>query len=161
MSRAKTPPPKSQRLFDEPAKSPARPADLHTANVDGASRNNPGPASYGVIIRDPAGRVVFRTGKYLGVRTNNVAEYHALIAALDYAAAHHIRALRVRSDSELLVRQMKGIYKVKQAHLKPLREQARKLALGLERFEIEHVRREQNSEADALANEALDRTEGR
>ncbi len=154
----KTPPPRSARLFSEPEKAAAWPAVLHTANIDGASRGNPGPASYGVMVRGPDGAVVFRSGKYLGTHSNNVAEYHALIAALDYAAAHKIRALRVRSDSELLVRQMKGEYRVKHPSLKPLHARACQMAAALAHFEIEHVFREQNAAADALANEALDRT---
>ncbi len=140
------------RLFSEPH----APADVHLAHVDGAARGNPGPASYAVIIHDAAGREVYRLGKAIGRNTNNVAEYHGLIAALDYAATHGIRRLRIRSDSELLVRQMQGLYKVKSPDLKPLHERAQKLARGLEYFAIEHVRRELNSDADALANEALD-----
>lgn len=140
------------RLFSEPQ----HPSDVHVAHVDGAARGNPGPASYAVIIHDATGREVYRLGKAIGRNTNNVAEYHGLIAALDYAAAQGIRRLRVRSDSELLVRQMQGLYKVKSADLKPLHERAQKLARGLEYFAMEHVRRELNAEADALANEALD-----
>jgi ribonuclease HI len=143
--------PKGARLFSEPH----APADVHIAHVDGAARGNPGPASYAVIIHDAAGREVYRLGKTIGRNTNNVAEYHGLIAALDYAASHGLRRLRIRSDSELLVRQMQGLYKVKSADLKPLHERAQKLARGLEYFAIEHVRRELNSDADALANEAL------
>lgn len=126
------------------------------ANIDGASRGNPGPASYALILKDPSGKVVFQLGKKLGRQTNNVAEYYALLAALDYAVGHGIRALRIRSDSELLVRQMKGRYKVKSADLKPLHERALKLARQLEYFVIEHILREMNREADALANQALD-----
>lgn len=144
--------PKGARLFSEPH----APADVHIAHVDGAARGNPGPASYAVIIHDAAGREVYRLGKTIGRNTNNVAEYHGLIAALDYAASHGLRRLRIRSDSELLVRQMQGLYKVKSADLKPLHERAQKLARGLEYFAIEHVRRELNADADALANEALD-----
>jgi ribonuclease HI len=144
--------PRGARLFGEPQ----QPADVHIAHVDGAARGNPGPASYAVIVHDAAGREVYRLGKQIGRSTNNVAEYHGLIAALDYAASHGLRRLRIRSDSELLVRQMQGLYKVKSADLKPLHERAQKLARGLEYFAIEHVRRESNSDADALANEALD-----
>jgi ribonuclease HI len=151
-TRRKAHPARSPRLFAEPH----APADVHTAHVDGAARGNPGPASYAVVLHDPAGREVYRLGKAIGRNTNNVAEYHGLIAALDYAAGHGIRRLRVRSDSELLVRQMQGLYKVKSAELKPLHERAQKLARGLEYFAIEHVRREWNADADALANEALD-----
>src|SRR5258706_5015867 len=85
----------------------------YRANIDGGSRGNPGPASYGVVIRDPRGQVVAKLKKYIGRSTNNVAEYYGLIAALDYAQQHGIRALRVESDSELLVRQMRGQDKVK------------------------------------------------
>ena len=91
--------------------------------------------------------------------TNNVAEYYGLIAAMDYAQSHAIRALRVESDSELLVKQMCGEYKVKSEDLRPLFERAKKMSQGFESFKIDHVYREQNREADALANEALDQTE--
>ena len=97
-------------------------------------------------------------GKYIGRATNNVAEYYALIAALDFASNAGIAHLRVQSDSELLVRQMQGLYKVKNADLRPLFERAKKLAASLDYFAIEHIRREMNRDADALANEALDRT---
>ena len=146
------------RLFSEPERSTAPSA--FTAHIDGAARGNPGPASYGVEIRGPAGEAVAELKKYFGRATNNVAEYYALIATLDYAGAHGISALRVRSDSELLVKQMKGSYKVKSADLRPLFERARKMAQGLAHFTIEHVPREQNRRADQLANEALDETAG-
>jgi ribonuclease HI len=150
----KTSPPSSARLFDEG--HPAPPAGVHTANIDGASRGNPGPAAYAVILRGPDGATIAEIAKCIGRKTSNIAEYYALVAALDYAATHSIRALRVRSDSELLVRQMQGRYRVKNADLKPLHERAQKLARGLDYFVIEHVPREQNSDADALANLALD-----
>ena len=133
----------------------------YRANIDGGSRGNPGPASYGVVIRDPRGEVVAKLKKYIGRSTNNVAEYYGLIAALDYAQQHAIRALRIESDSELLVRQMQGQYKVKSPELRPLYERARKMAQTFDTFKIDHVYREQNAEADALANEALDETSGR
>lgn len=142
------------RLFAEPE----QPLDVFSAEVDGASRGNPGPASYAVIIRRPDGSIVYQLGKYLGRATNNVAEYFALITALDYCATSNISRLKVRSDSELLVRQMQGRYKVKSESLKPLHERAIRQSRGLAYFAIEHVRRELNSEADALANVALDRT---
>jgi ribonuclease HI len=173
--RSKTPPPGSAPLFGKsahessnqsPDRSPdqsgaashksAPPAGVHVANIDGASRGNPGPASYGVVVRDPAGKIILELAKNLGRETNNVAEYYALLAALDYAATNNIHALRVRSDSELLVRQMQGRYKVKSADLKPLHERASKLARQLGYFVIEHVRREMNRDADALANASLD-----
>ncbi len=148
-------PPGSARLFsDSHAASP--PAGVHVANIDGASRGNPGPASYAVVVRDPAGKLVLELAKNIGRETNNVAEYYALLAALDYATSHGIAALRIRSDSELLVRQMQGRYKVKSADLKPLYERALKMARQLKYFAIEHVRRELNKDADALANVALD-----
>jgi probable phosphoglycerate mutase len=109
-----------------------------------------------VVIRDPEGKLVLELAKKFGRDTNNVAEYYALLAALDYATTHAISALRIRSDSELLVRQMQGRYKVKSADLKPLHERASILSRRLKYFAIEHVRREQNGDADALANVALD-----
>jgi len=141
-------------LFQEPE----RPTGVYTANIDGGSRGNPGPASYGVLVRAPDGTTQFRIGKYLGRATNNVAEYYALIGALDYAQSQNISRLAVRSDSELLVRQMQGRYKVKSPDLRPLHERAQKMARALAHFEIAHVPREQNSEADELANLALDAT---
>ena len=144
------------RLFSDP--TPSHPDEVFTAQVDGASRGNPGPAAYAVIIRRPDGSVVYQLGKYLGNATNNVAEYFALITALDYCAEHNISRLRVRSDSELLVRQLQGRYKVKSASLKPLHERALRQSKSFGYFAIEHVPRELNAEADALANAALDRT---
>lgn len=157
---ASAPPPKSARLFSEPH-SPATPAAVHLAYVDGASRGNPGPASYAAIVHSPDGKELFRVGKPLGIATNNAAEYHGLIAALDYAAHHAIRHLRVRSDSELLVKQMNGLYRVRSSDLRPLRERAAKIANQFEFFALEHIPREENREADSLANEALDRAGSR
>jgi ribonuclease HI len=156
MKRAgKTSPPEAPRLFSD--EHPVTPASgVHIANIDGASRGNPGPAAYAVVIRDPSGHVVLELAKRLGRETNNVAEYYALLAALDYAISQGVSALRIRSDSELLVRQMQGRYKVKSADLRPLYERASKLSRQLGYFAIEHVRREQNRDADALANVALD-----
>jgi ribonuclease HI len=160
------PPPANRgaRLFADVApetNAPTAATAAYRANIDGGSRGNPGPASYGVVIRDPRGQVVAKLKKYIGRSTNNVAEYYGLIAALDYAQQHGIRALRVESDSELLVRQMRGQYKVKSPELRPLFERASKMAQTFDSFKIEHVYREQNAEADALANEALDETSGR
>jgi ribonuclease HI len=132
----------------------------YRANIDGGSRGNPGPAAYGVLIRDAKGEPVARLKKYIGRMTNNVAEYYGLIAALDYVEAQGIRALRIESDSELLVKQMKGLYKVRSPELAPLYERARKMAAALDSFRIDHVYREHNREADALANEAMDEVEG-
>jgi ribonuclease HI len=147
------------RLFAEPH-PPAPPGGVYLAYIDGAARGNPGPASYAVIVRGPDGNVVSELKKSIGRETNNVAEYFALIAALDYAAGHDIRKLRIRSDSELLVRQMQGRYKVKSPDLRPLHERASKLARALDYFAIEHVPREENLGADRLANEALDGASG-
>jgi ribonuclease HI len=154
----RTPPNRGTGLFGEPPPE-AKPLAWR-ANIDGGSRGNPGPASYGVVIRDPRGEVVARLKKYIGRTTNNVAEYYGLIAALDYAHSNSIRALRVESDSELLVKQMRGQYKVKSADLKPLYERATKMAQAIPAFRIDHVYREQNREADLLANEAMDEVSG-
>jgi ribonuclease HI len=146
-------------LFGEPAPEAKPPA--WRANIDGGSRGNPGPASYGVVIRDPRGEIVARLKKYIGRTTNNVAEYYGLIAALDYAQSNSIKALRVESDSELLVKQMRGQYKVKSLDLKPLYERAKKMSQAIPAFRIDHVYREQNREADLLANEAMDEASGK
>jgi ribonuclease HI len=146
--------PGNSRLFPDAPAGP--PGGVHIANIDGASRGNPGPASYAVILKDPSGKVIFQLGKKIGRQTNNVAEYYALLAALDYAVLHGIKALRIRSDSDLLVQQMRGRYRVKSADLKPLHERAVKLVRQLDYFAIEHIPREMNREADGLANQALD-----
>lgn len=142
-------------LFGDTPQEPKRIA-AYQANVDGGSRGNPGPAAYGVVVRNPKGEIVAKLKKYIGQNTNNVAEYFGLIAALDYAQTHEIRALRVESDSELLVKQMRGQYKVKSEDLRPLFERAKKMSQTFESFRIDHVYREQNREADALVNQALD-----
>lgn len=152
MKRRSKPHPHAARLFAEPA----RPTDAYIANVDGASRNNPGPASYGVVLRRPDGSVIETLAKAIGIKTNNEAEYFGLIAALDLARAHRIAKLRIRSDSELLVRQMQGAYKVKSLKLKQYHEQARRLAGQFAYVAYEHVPRAENAEADKLANQALD-----
>jgi ribonuclease HI len=126
-----------------------------TANVDGGSRGNPGPAGYGVRIERDDGTCV-ELKQPLGVCTNNVAEYRGLLAALAWAAEHGIARLHVRADSELLVRQMRGEYRVKSPGLQPLVEEARSLVRRIGRVTFEHVRRELNAEADRLANEAMD-----
>jgi ribonuclease HI len=132
-----------------------------TANVDGGARGNPGPAGYGVYVRDGKGAQIAQLSEYLGHKTNNFAEYSALLAALEYAVAHGYRALKVISDSELMVRQMTGVYRVSSPDLKPLYEKARTLVRKLDKFAIQHVLRAQNRHADALANEAMDRGMGR
>ena len=124
--------------------------------ADGAARGNPGPAAYGFVLDDPEGRPRAAEGRRLGTATNNVAEYQALIAGLNCALAEGVTAIDVRMDSELVVRQMTGIYKVRNAGLKPLFEEAQRLARQFQQFGIEHVRREHNARADAEANKALD-----
>jgi ribonuclease HI len=150
----------SGHLFAEPESPSPKQEGAYTANIDGAARGNPGPASYGVLVRRPDGKPLESLGKYIGRHTNNVAEYYALIAALDYAAASGIKRLRVYSDSQLIVNQIKGLYKVKHPDLRPLHERAKKQAATLESFTIQYVPREQNGDADALANAALDNTSG-
>jgi ribonuclease HI len=152
-------PPAGAGLFPAEPVAAAKSAS-HRANIDGGSRGNPGPASYGVVVRDANGEIVAKLKKYIGRATNNVAEYYGLIAALDYAQAHAIRALHIESDSELLVKQMRGQYKVKSEELRPLFERAKKMSATFDSFGINHVYREQNQDADALANEALDETAG-
>lgn len=132
-----------------------------TANVDGGARGNPGPAGYGAYIRDAEGRVIAQLSEYLGHKTNNFAEYSALLAALEYAIKHNYRALKVISDSELMVRQMTGQYKVNSADLRPLYDKARTLVRQLDKFAIEHVLRTKNQQADRLANDAMDRGMGK
>jgi ribonuclease HI len=135
---------------------PPTPDRYLVAYTDGGSRGNPGPAGYGVVIQDEKGRQVAGLSQYLGRQTNNFAEYQGLIAALEYAVKQGPKALKVISDSELLVRQMKGIYKVSNASLADLHGRARQLVRQLEWFQIEHVLRGHNREADRLANEAMD-----
>ena len=130
-------------------------ADAAIANVDGGSRGNPGPAGYGVRIQLDDGQVV-ELKESLGTATNNVAEYNGLLAALRWAAEHGVKTLLVRADSELMVKQMKGVYRVKNAGLLPLYEDARRLTRQIGRVTFEHVRRELNKDADRLANEAMD-----
>lgn len=131
------------------------------AHSDGGARGNPGPAGYGVVIKDETGRKVAALSEYLGHQTNNFAEYQGLIAALEYAIQHGPKALKLISDSELLVRQIKGIYKVKNAVLQDLHGRAKELIAQLDWFSIGHALREHNQEADRLANDAMDKGMGR
>lgn len=137
------------------------PAHYLIAHSDGGARGNPGPAGFGVVIQDESGKKVAHLSEYLGHQTNNFAEYQGLIAALEYAAAHGPKALKLISDSELLVRQIKGIYKVKNAVLQDLHGRAKELIAQLEWFSIGHALREHNRDADRLANEAMDQGMGR
>ena len=127
------------------------------AHIDGGARGNPGPAGYGVVIEDEVGRPVAELSEYLGRQTNNFAEYSGLLAALSYAIKHGFKALKVISDSELMVKQINGEYKVNNPTLKDLHARAMKLIDQLDYFEIRHVLREKNREADRLANAAMDR----
>jgi ribonuclease HI len=131
------------------------------AHIDGGARGNPGPAGYGVVIEDEAGHKVAALSEYLGHQTNNFAEYQGLIAALEFTVNKGHKALKVISDSELMVRQIKGIYKVKNVTLQDLHARAKELIAQLEWFSIGHVLRGHNQEADRLANAAMDKGSGR
>lgn len=129
-----------------------------TAYIDGGARGNPGPAGYGVYIELPDGtRAELHGG--LGIATNNVAEYNGLLAALQWAIEHGHPQVQIRADSELLVKQMRGEYKIKNAGLQPLAARARLMMARLEKVKFEHVRREQNTEADRLSNVGMDEAE--
>jgi ribonuclease HI len=131
------------------------------AYCDGGSRGNPGPAGFGVYIQDSTGAVLAELSEFVGKRTNNFAEYSALLAALEFAIAKGHRSLRVVSDSELMVKQIKGQYRVNSPELRPLYEEAKRRIPQLEHFQIQHVLREKNRHADRLANLAMDRGMGR
>jgi ribonuclease HI len=127
------------------------------AHCDGGARGNPGPAGYGALIQDNEGMVIAELSEFLGMRTNNYAEYSGLLGCLQYALDHHHPRLRVVSDSELMVKQIQGKYQVKSPDLKPLYEEAKRRIAKLEAFEISHALRHKNKDADRLANEAMDR----
>jgi len=137
------------------------PGNEIVAHIDGGARGNPGPAGYGAVIEDASGCRLAELSEYLGTQTNNVAEYSALLAVLDYAVRHGHKALRVISDSELLVKQMRGQYKVNNLALREMVAKARELIAKLEWFRVSHVLRAQNRDADRLANAAMDRGMGR
>ena len=139
---------------------PSPPEHYLIAHSDGGARGNPGPAGYGVVIKDDTGKKVAGLSEYLGHQTNNFAEYQGLIAALEYAVNHGPKALKLISDSELMVKQIKGIYKVKNAALQDLHARAKQLIGKLDWFSIDHALREHNQEADRLANEAMDKRSG-
>ena len=157
----------SGNLFDGGGPEPetrsgsASGAGWFTAHCDGGSRGNPGPAGFGAVIENPRGQVVARLSEFLGKQTNNFAEYSGLLAVLKWAANGGARRLRVVSDSELMVKQMKGQYKVSNPGLRPLWEEARRLARTLDAFDITHTLRAGNAEADRLANDAMDRGMGK
>ena len=149
-------------LFGNPVQpAKAASADLITAHCDGGSRGNPGPAGYGAVIEDAHGRVLARLSEFLGVQTNNFAEYSGLLAVLKWAIQNGHPRVRLVSDSELMVKQMKGQYKVASPALRPLWEEAKSLTRKLDKFEIAHTLRGGNKEADRLANEAMDRGMGK
>ena len=131
----------------------------YRVSIDGGARGNPGPAGWGVVVEDPDGAPVAELMGALPHATNNVAEYHGLLAALDWCAGRRATEVHVRSDSLLLVQQMRGVYKVKHEGLKPLHGRARLLAHQIGRVTFEHVPREQNRDADRLANQAMDEAE--
>ena len=141
--------------MDQPSLFTPRQPTRAVANIDGGSRGNPGPAGYGVRI-EREGDTPIELKQSLGTCTNNVAEYSGLLAALRWATANGCDSLHIRSDSLLLVQQMKGVYKVKHPGLQPLFEDARRLVRQIGHVTFEHVRREFNKEADRLANEAMD-----
>ena len=130
-----------------------------TAYIDGGARGNPGPAGYGVRIESADGSLIDELHGGLGVATNNVAEYNGLLAALRYAIEHGHRDVRIKADSELLVKQMRGEYRVKHPGLQPLHQEARALTARLGRVTFEHIRRELNKEADRLSNLGMDDAE--
>ena len=156
--------PTAPGLFpDFPAKpapasaSKASPGGWITAHCDGGARGNPGPAGYGAEVTGPDGAVIAELSEFLGIRTNNYAEYSGLLASLQYALDQHHPRLKVISDSELMVKQIQGKYKVNSPDLKPLWQEAKNRIAKLEGFEIAHALRHKNKAADALANQAMDR----
>jgi|SRR5215203_513075 len=127
-----------------------------TINVDGGARGNPGPAAIGVVVRDEAGEVIEELGEKIGAATNNVAEYKALLRGIELASAHGGTELELVGDSELVVRQVEGRYKVKNAGIKPLYEEVKRALRAVDSWSIRHVRRADNADADRLVNQALD-----
>ena len=127
-----------------------------TAYFDGGARGNPGPAGFGVYIVDDAGEMVAEIAEGIGVATNNVAEYRGLLAALEWAVERGLTALHVRGDSLLLIQQMRGVYRVKNAGLLPLHRKARDLSARIGHVTFEHVPRDRNKEADRLSNLGMD-----
>jgi probable phosphoglycerate mutase len=144
-------------LFSDPPAPKPEKAVWINAHCDGGARGNPGPAGYGALIQDDRGAVIAELSEFLGMRTNNYAEYSGLLGCLQYALDHHHPRLRVVSDSELMVKQIQGKYKVNSPDLKPLWQEARSRIAKLEAFEISHALRHKNKDADRLANEAMDR----
>ncbi len=127
-----------------------------TVNVDGGARGNPGPAAIGVVVRDGGGEVVAEVGETIGRATNNVAEYRALLRGIELAAEHGADEVELIGDSELVVRQVEGRYKVKDAGLRELHAEVKRALTGFDGWSIRHVKRAQNADADRLVNAALD-----
>ena len=148
--------PAHRDLFDSDHKPHTRHRGVWTINVDGASRGNPGEAGAGAVIKDPEGQTVKKLKKYLGRATNNVAEYNAILIALESARDLGLNNIRILADSELMVKQLNGVYRVKSADLKPLYDRAVELLSSFKDCKVVHVYREDNSAADSLANEAID-----
>jgi probable phosphoglycerate mutase len=143
-------------LSSKPASKPAT-GPWITAHCDGGARGNPGPAGFGALIQDADGAVLAELSEFLGIQTNNFAEYSGLLAVLDFALSNGHPRLRVVSDSELMVKQIQGSYKVKSPILRPLFDLAKKKIAQLDAFEITHALRHKNKDADRLANQAMDR----
>jgi ribonuclease HI len=143
--------------LERPQKDPA----IITAFCDGGSRGNPGPAGFGVYIQGAHGESIGELSEFLGKRTNNFAEYSGLLAALNFALEQGYPRLKVVSDSELMVKQIKGQYRVNSPELRPLYEEAKRRIARLDSFQIQHVLRDKNRNADRLANLAMDRGMGR
>ena len=141
---------------DTDALKPRAASPAIKANIDGGARGNPGPSAYGVVVRNAKGEIIAELSDYLGLQTNNFAEYSGLLAVLEFAVKENYSSLSVISDSELMVKQMKGQYKVKSPGLLELYTRARSLVRKLEHFSIQHVLRAQNRDADHLVNEVLD-----
>lgn len=150
-------PPRTPSLFSSADPAPVAPVPSILAHCDGGARGNPGPAGYGAEITDAQGNVLAELSEFLGFRTNNFAEYSGLLATLQYALDHGHRSLKVISDSELMVKQIQGKYKVKSPDLLPLYQEAKRRISKLDHFEISHALRHKNKAADRLANEAMDR----
>ena len=149
--------PTAPGLFAESPRSASTTTDWINAHCDGGARGNPGPSGYGALIQDNSGNVIAELSEFLGLRTNNFAEYSGLLGCLQYALDHNPPRLRVVSDSELMVKQIQGKYQVKSPDLKPLYDEAKRRIAKLEGFEISHALRHKNKDADRLANEAMDR----
>jgi ribonuclease HI len=151
----------SKGLFTESITPAENAGSWIVAYCDGGSRGNPGPSGFGVYVQDEAGRPLAELSEFLGKKTNNFAEYSGLLAALNFALENGRSRLRVVSDSELMVKQIKGQYRVNSPELRPLYDEAKRRIAQLEQFRIEHVLRGKNQHADRLANEAMDRGTGR